>query len=313
MSDKIKISVIIPVYNGEKFLAQSVDSVIGQKYQNIEIVAVNDGSTDSSVEILERYKDRVQIIHQNNAGQASARNNGILHAKGDWIAFLDQDDLWDQEKISEQMKVAIQDEYTVIYTASRLIDDLGRNLGVSESDIKKDNISLLDLLPHNPIITSTALVRRNAIIEVGMLDSTNRFGTDDYDLWLALAATKHRFHYIPLDLASYRLHGNNMSTNSPLLCQGKIYVLNRISAKYPVAFGSKEKRELLRRFTDIDVQTGTYYMRNNNYKKASESFFQALKRQPWRIKIWMLFILNILPFKASILSFARLIIKSIRT
>jgi glycosyltransferase involved in cell wall biosynthesis len=90
----VKVSVIVPVYNGSRYLAASLESVLGQSYPLHEVIAINDGSTDSSPEILRGYGDRVRVLRQSNQGVAVARNAGLRQASGDVIAFIDQDDLW---------------------------------------------------------------------------------------------------------------------------------------------------------------------------------------------------------------------------
>jgi glycosyltransferase involved in cell wall biosynthesis len=294
------VSVVIPVFNGERFMAEAIDSALGQSYPNVEIIAVNDGSTDGSVEILEKYNGRIRTLEQTNLGQASARNAGIITARGSWIAFLDQDDLWDTDKLLYQMK-AVDVNCSVIYSSARIIDESGCTISSVRSPAKNTNAALHDLILHNRLITSTALVRRDAIYSVGMLDETNRFGADDYDLWLALAATGHKFYYIPLELASYRLHGENMSHNSPILCKGKQQALARISMKYPEAFGKQEKKALRWRLADIDLQLGIWHLRHGNYSEAAGLFRHVVGIQPWRLEACMMFMLCNMPFRTQFL------------
>src|SRR5262245_17330643 len=100
-----RISVIFPIYNGEKFLHQAMQSVLAQTYQDFEIIAINDGSTDRSAEILESYRDaRIKIIHQENQGLALALNTGIMHATGEFIARQDQDDISLPNRFAKQME-----------------------------------------------------------------------------------------------------------------------------------------------------------------------------------------------------------------
>ena len=98
-----KVSVIIPVYNAAEFLAETLDSVLSQTYKNLEIICVNDGSTDRSLSVLEKYQDKIRIIDQENQGQCNAANKGLQAANGDYIKFLDADDLMNQEHISLQV------------------------------------------------------------------------------------------------------------------------------------------------------------------------------------------------------------------
>src|SRR5689334_4952969 len=97
------VSVILPVYNGASFVCRAIETALLQTYSHVEIIAVDDGSTDSSFEILARYGDRVQVIRQQNAGVAAARNSAISASRGEFVAFLDQDDWWLPEKIEQQV------------------------------------------------------------------------------------------------------------------------------------------------------------------------------------------------------------------
>jgi len=99
------VSVVIPVYNGERFLRESLESVVAQTFQDYEIVCVDDGSTDGSCALLKQYGARVRVIQQANAGQSAARNVGVRQATGGFVAFLDQDDRWYPSKLAQQVTV----------------------------------------------------------------------------------------------------------------------------------------------------------------------------------------------------------------
>ncbi len=100
------VSIVIPFYNGEKFIKEAINSVLNQGIDDIEIIIVNDGSIDSSVEVINEISDkRIRLIHQVNAGAAEARNNGVRHATGKYIAFLDADDIWEKNKLKLQLEV----------------------------------------------------------------------------------------------------------------------------------------------------------------------------------------------------------------
>jgi len=105
IGEKDLVSIIIPVYNGEKYLAQAIESILAQTYRPIEIIAVDDGSTDGSSKIAKRYSENLLYIYQSNRGAGAARNTGVKKAKGNFIAFLDADDVWVEDKLSLQMEV----------------------------------------------------------------------------------------------------------------------------------------------------------------------------------------------------------------
>jgi glycosyltransferase involved in cell wall biosynthesis len=301
------VSVIIPVYNGERYLAQALDSALAQTYPCVEVIVINDGSTDTSPKILEHYGQNIRVFHQPNSGQATARNVGVSMARGTWIAFLDQDDLWDPDKLSQQMS-AVQEGDTVVYSTARTIDPHGRIVRRGIHPRNESSLLLSDLIWRNPPAPLTVLVRREAINAVGGFDAGNRFGTDDYQLWLGLVATGHRFRYLRRELASYRVHDSNMSKNTPLMCQGKVYALGQTAARYPAAFGRREKKALKRRLADIDLQLGIWHLRRGSYSQAAAAFGQVVAKQPWQIQAWTMLLLSSMPLRSRLVPALRRIV-----
>ena len=120
------ISVVIPVYNGSRHLRTCINSALNQTYPMVEIVAVNDGSSDNSMEILKSYGDRIRVIDQANSGPAIARNNGVKTCHGELVAFLDQDDVWDNIKLERQAALLMHhSEALATYCDHRGIDEHG--------------------------------------------------------------------------------------------------------------------------------------------------------------------------------------------
>lgn len=213
-----KVSVIIPVYNAEKYLLEAIESVIDQSYDDWEIIAVNDGSTDSSPDILKNYEDRypskIRVLHQPNSGLSAARNAAIAAANGEYIAFLDADDLWLPEKTDEQVYLL----------------DNNSDIGLVYSDIfelkngklkKRRNViggrmfrgDIFDsLFYQNFIPVLSVMVRKSVLDKCGLFDPVYH-GTQDYDLWMRIA-DKYQIDFIDRQLAIYRIHEQNMSANN---------------------------------------------------------------------------------------------------
>ena len=174
-----KVTIAIPVYNGELCLRETLDSALAQSLPAHEIVVVDDGSTDGSEEIVRSYGERLRYIKQQNQGIAGARNTAIQHATGDWIAFLDHDDVMLPTKIEKQCAVIESNpEIVVVYSGFSYLHSDGSTTNVPAFPAK-------DLWPairyRTPILPSTAIVRRSALLEIG---GFRRFyGTDDWDLW----------------------------------------------------------------------------------------------------------------------------------
>src|SRR5689334_19825269 len=111
----MSVSVLIPVYNGAQFIREAVDSVLAQRDVTVEVIVIDDGSTDETSRILESYGDSIRVLRQKNGGHVNARNNGAKLAHGEWLAFLDADDMWQPEKLARQLAIATP-EIGMVYT-----------------------------------------------------------------------------------------------------------------------------------------------------------------------------------------------------
>jgi glycosyltransferase involved in cell wall biosynthesis len=204
------VSVIIPAYNAEAFLGETLDSVLAQSYPNLEIIVVDDGSTDATPRLLDSHGDRVRVLRQANAGQAAARNYGAREAHGELLAFLDSDDLWDTDKIARQVDLLARfPEALAVYCDHRAIDAQGQPVASSGALAHpRPSGDILRALLLGPCIITPGLVllRRSAFDEAGGFDEAPLMrGHEDYALWLRLA-TQGSFVYSPDTLVSYRRH-----------------------------------------------------------------------------------------------------------
>jgi glycosyltransferase involved in cell wall biosynthesis len=207
------ISVIIPAYNGEETIRETIESVLNQSFKDFEILVINDGSQDATLDIINSIKDfRLKVFSYSNAGQAVSRNRGFSQSSGEFIAFLDADDLWTPTKLEAQLK-ALQDnpQAAVAYSWSDFIDEKGQFLrGASRSTLSGDvyaKLLLTDFLDNG----SNPLIRRQALIEVGGFDETLT-PAEDWDMWLRLAARYH-FVLVPAPHILYRQSANSESSN----------------------------------------------------------------------------------------------------
>jgi len=216
----VDVSVIIPCYNADKFIGTAVQSVLNQTARADEIIVVDDGSTDSSAEILRGVSNHVQLIQIAHTGlPASVRNVGIEASKGQLIAFLDADDVWDSRKLEKQIKIFQERaEATLVCTDIRLIDEEGRHLGDSDysSWTRSQFRSLMKnplatLLQGNVVSTSTVMVRRNKFLEAGLFVVSRELDqAEDYATWVKLAF-QGGFYVIEEPLVSYRIGSSNIS------------------------------------------------------------------------------------------------------
>ena len=209
------VSVVIPVYNSEKFLEECLDSILTQTYQNIEIIAVDDGSTDSSPDILERYSDKINIISQKNQGLASALNLGISKMKGKWFKWFSPDDVMHSNTIETLIDEAKNhSDNIILYSNWNIIDDTGNILReFHESDYNElsefdFNLRLLD---GQQINVNTTLIPAIFLKKYGIRELDEPVAID-YDFFLRSALLHDvRFHLISQPLVKYRIHSDQLS------------------------------------------------------------------------------------------------------
>jgi glycosyltransferase involved in cell wall biosynthesis len=222
-----KVSVIIPVYKVEKYIADTVKSVLDQTYKNFELLIVDDGSPDRSIEICQQFADdRIQIIRQENRGVCAARNKGIRHSQGEYLAFLDADDLWLPEKLEKHVKhLENSPSVGVSFSCSAFIDQAGQPLGIYQTS-KLEDITAPYILYRNPIGNgSTPVIRREVLEDIKFQDDL--YGTmedcyfderlrhkEDVECWLRIALqTKWEIKGISEALTLYRVNSGGASAN----------------------------------------------------------------------------------------------------
>ncbi|MGF1539923.1 MAG: glycosyltransferase family 2 protein [Pleurocapsa sp.] len=221
------VSVIVPVYNVENYIAQTINSVLNQTYPHFELLIVDDESPDRSIEICRQFNDpRIKIISQKNRGLAGARNTGIRHAQGDYLAFLDSDDLWLPEKLAQHIKhLESSPQVGVSFSRSQFIDGQGRALGIYQMP-KLQDITPSHLLCRNPIGNGSAPVIRKEVLEAicfqdnlhGQIENfyfdENFRQSEDIECWLRIASeTPWKIEGIAEALTLYRVNGEGLSAN----------------------------------------------------------------------------------------------------
>ena len=210
---KPEISVVIPTYNRQHLVIEAVESVLAQTYSDFEIIVVDDGSTDDTAAKLRPYLDRLQYVVQQNRGVAAARNTGIRRAQGEFICFLDSDDLWEPGKLEAQLRFAKDHpEYALISTEIRGFDADKKFVGQSKASMYEIRNGLVSehLLFGNWIQTSTVMVRGTCLDEVGWFDEdVGQFG-EDWLLWMRVAS-KFPIYFLPEPLVLYRFHSGQLT------------------------------------------------------------------------------------------------------
>lgn len=225
------IAVVLPVYKGAAYLAEAIESVLAQTLPAAEFLVIDDGSPDDSAAIAGRYAG-VELVRQANAGVSASRNRGVERARSPWIAFLDQDDIWEPAKLERQMAtLAANPEADVCFCGQQgLLQVAGtetftRN-GISIPPTSGVAKGLYDRLRFVP---SCTLVRRSAFLAAGGFRSSAQ-PCEDWDLWLRMEQNGAKFVTIPESLLLYRLHATNGSNDGEKMFRGELRVYDSLIA-----------------------------------------------------------------------------------
>lgn len=230
------VSVIIPAYNAERTLDATLESVMQQTYRQLEILVVNDGSTDGTEEVARRHAaedDRIRVLSIPNGGVANARNKGIAASTGAFVATIDADDLWHPEKIALQMQ-ALKDggeEFGYAYCLSRRIDDSGCTLGVLKSYPMQGRIFLQSIVFNSVGNGSCILARRSALEEAGGFEPDPEIQEDN--LVQIMMNRSWRVKAVPLYLTGYRQVGESRSSDYERAARGRFAVLDLVAERFP--------------------------------------------------------------------------------
>lgn len=229
-----KVSVIIPTYNCEKYLPETIESVLNQTYQDFEIIIADDGSTDNTKSIVSDYTNKftgkILYCYQDNNGPAAARNKGIKKAKGEYIAFLDSDDLWLTNRLEEGVKaldsnpdIGLAHANIAFISEDKTLIDIPRR----KKKLLSGDIFINLFLRKAHISCPTVIIKKQCVEKVGLFDENPQcVGVEDRDLWLRIAK-EYKILYSDKVLAYYRMRGNSLSKNYKRMLQNRVYVVGK--------------------------------------------------------------------------------------
>lgn len=292
------ISVVIPLYNKEKQIAYTLQSVQNQTFQDFEIVIVDDGSTDDSIAEVEKFSDsRIRLIHQENAGVSAARNRGIEEAKGDLIAFLDADDEWKPEYLATQYCLSQKYPDCNVFACNyefrniegKVTPTIIRKLPFSGEDGILSNYFEVASCSHPPICSISIMVRKSAIQAIGGFPVGIRSG-EDLLTWARLAVND-KIAYSRRSLAIFNVEGYAISEKpkrlpaEPDIVGRELYILWK---QYP-SHGLKLYNALWHKMRS------SIYLRLNMRRNSIVEAFVALKYAPFNYKLYVYILLNFLP------------------
>ncbi len=283
------VSIVIPVYNGAHLLDATLQSVFEQTFGDFEILVIDDGSTDSTRELLASYGERIRVFEQQNGGASSARNRGIRHARGEFIAFLDGDDLWDADKLRLQVEALRADPEVGVCSSECVYFDAEKQWPANLLGRTPARGMIFDLLlVDHCISTSAVMVRKSCLDDVGVFDES-LIGCEDYNLFLRLAR-KYPFRFLPQVLVKSRIHASNLSADLPQMCRDEIANLDKIDALYPELHLPIQSLQ-----AGIWFRFGQYHFDNHDFAAARAAFWQSMRRAPSKAASYVYFGAALLP------------------
>ena len=280
LTKTILVSVIIPVYNSSKYIQKAIDSVLAQTYNNYEIIVVDDGSTDNTKAILERYKDKIHYIYQENQGSAAARNTGIKLAQGELVAFLDADDLWSMpEKLEKQVACfAADSDLGGVNTGWRIIDGAGKHIKTVQPWHKAPTLDLETWLKKKCVRTSAMIFRREWLEKVGGFDPEIR-QSHDVDLILRLSLAGCKTIWLKEETVCYRQHGENTTKDSLKQAKYVQAVLDKFYAREDLPESIRLQEQQVRYYTLVWI--AWYQYNADNLDGMTEFLQRSLDFSPY--------------------------------
>ncbi len=298
----MKVSVIIPLYNGESYIARSIQSVLDQIYQDFEIVVVDDGSTDGGAEVVRSFNDeRIRLVQQENAGVAAARNRGIREAKGQWIAFLDADDEWKPEKLDRQMDCL--EKHPDVKWAGCFYEIWKKSRqervfqGLNPRYYSRENVVQdVFLLRKNsiPISTIGIIIKKEELEKAGVFDETLKVG-EDRELWIRIGVFCPEICFLAEPLAIY--HQENSSSLTGLSVSKDLLNISHIIKKYEALFSflaPSRKQTVEKIISDMIYDYAKANISFGKNKKAREIILSN-KKYIFSHKIYLLYFMTWIP------------------
>ena len=272
---KGRVSIVTPTYNRTRWLPDAIESVLAQTYHDVELVVVNDGSTDNTEEVLKPYMDRIVYIYQENGGQGAALNTGIMAATGEYIGRVDDDDLYVPGKLELQVEMFQQNpQLGLVAGYVYITDSEGEIVATREVPDYSIHGAFLSLLQHCIFCQPTVLVRRECFDKVGLYKDI--YG-EDYDMWLRIAR-----HYpvavIRKPLAMYRRHDTNLSRRD--LATENNADINAFICEIMDDISMEELVPNVRSIPHAHDVRGAIFLKHGILKQAGREFHKAVKAQP---------------------------------
>ena len=274
------VSVVIPNYNYSDFVGEAIESALAQTYPKLEVIVVDDGSTDNSIDVIRGFGDKVTLVSQKNSGVSVARNSGIEKANGDYIAFLDSDDVWLPTKVEEQISLFLSDERIgLVHTGYREFFPDGNVIEYAEGlsgDVAEDM-----LLYNRPVILgggSGVIVSRAIIDKAGTFDTRMKIG-EDWEFYFRAVCASGRVGFIPKVLLNYRVHTANSFAGNPAavdrMSSDMLYAFDKIFSADPRF--SKMRNDCYGQLYSVIAAS---YLQVSDYRNSFSFFLKCFLASP---------------------------------
>ncbi len=275
--DAPKISIIMPAYNIAEYIAETLDSVFAQTFQNCEIILINDGSPDTEKleRVLEPYFDKIVYLKQLNTGAGQARNIAIENARGELLAFLDGDDVWESEFLESQIEFLENNNFDLVYADALLFGgsamDGQKYTRNAPSEGAANFASLLDL--RCSIITSGVLTRKRNVLDAGLFER-EKVRAHDFVLWLKMAKNGTRIGFQKQVLLKYRVRLDSLSGDSVQRVTREIDVFRRVRQQIELDETQVKiiENQLARLNAELEIERGKSFLLQEDFASARNAF-----------------------------------------
>lgn len=291
-----EVSVVIPTYNSAQFIGEALRSVFDQTFKDYEIIVVDDGSTDQTKEVIHRYGNKIRYIFQEQRGPANARNRGIRDSLGQYIAFLDADDVWLPLKLKKQVCMfhrcpplaMVFTENSVFNQSGVCQNSIGKGKRLMNGDVVK-NIFL-----YNGVVTSTVMVRSEVFNKIGLFEEELQLAEDD-NMWIRIAAN-FKVALIDEPLVRYRVHPHEITSNKIKLMKSVKTNIKLLKQKDKTVKERIEKVIPLK-LSFVEFDLGYEQFNNQKFREARKAFARGIRCCMWNWENYVYLLLSLLPKK----------------
>lgn len=269
-----RISVVIPAYNAAAIVGRAIESALAQTAPPLEVIVIDDGSTDNTADVAAAYEPRIRLLRQENAGPAAARNHGAKVSTGDWIALLDADDSWLPQKLSRQAAFTHDPNVGLVHCVRE-----------DRADLVPEEINFDELWQRNHIANSSVIVRKTAFDQVGGFDEDRALiSLEDYNLWLRLAAKGWAIATCTETLWRYTPAPGNLSSQTERFARAELVNLEKIARLLSIDEKKVEAKRVV-----INEEYGRELLHSRNLSSARKMLGTAMRAEPsaTRMLLWL--------------------------